>query len=141
MGVDQIGHPLLPAEISEGAIDKGIEVPPENFLPQVTSRSRIDPNDVGTIAEILQAFSIIRRHFGIEHPAGEQGDTPHPLVLRQRLDKFQNIEALAAGIRIAAQLQMLTAYQPMNGQMQDIQLPIFRRFRVLVHNDSGVMTS
>lgn len=111
VGVDPVRQPRTGGQGRHQGIGEFIEVGPELLLAQVAARAEGQAQDAGTWAERLVWFGIVGRDAPVRDAARHHLHLVHLRAGRQGTHQLQHIGGLAAGVGIAAELQIAAAEQ------------------------------
>ena len=120
VGMDPIGKARLGQQGFGQGVGQFLQVGPEQFLAQIAARTEGKPTDGQIGFHPLQGLGVVAGNTAI---VDQPGDHLHPLHLRtggQATGQLQDIDGLAAGVGITAELQVMAAKQAMEVEVEKV---------------------
>ena len=121
VGVDQVGEPLLGAQVLDAAVDEGGKVRPEELLAQVPPRPEGEPHEAGLAGERLLGHGVVGPGRRVLDEARHEVDAGDVRGARQGPRELEDVGDLAAGVGVAAELRARPADEPVEAQVEEVE--------------------
>ena len=121
MAMDDIGRAPAAVQVGQRVVGEAVQVIPKLLLADIAAGAGVEAHDPRLWGQGLQGPGIILADVRIDHASGEQVDPTDVVTLRQGTGQLHHVLGLAAGIRVAAELQVLAADQAVDADQQDVQ--------------------
>jgi hypothetical protein len=118
--MDQVRQRVLLAQEAEHVVREGVQMVPELFFRQVLGGTRLDAHDAGAAAELLDRYGVVRADARVVHQAREEVDSGDVVACRERPRELHDVKGLAAGVRVAAQLQIRASDEAVDADQRDV---------------------
>src|SRR5690606_19545919 len=97
-----------------------VEAGPEQLLTAVAVATGADANDAGAVAERFLVASVVGGDAVVLDAAREEVDLTNVLAPGQGAREFHDVLGLAAGVRVASELELRAADQTVHADHRDV---------------------